>query len=49
MRVYMRLESEEDADWIYKPILNTNTRTTYDSDGIQQDILDEYEFSEKDD
>ncbi len=39
----MRLELEEDPDWIYKPILNINTRTTYDSEGIQQNILEEYE------
>ncbi len=49
MRVNMSLKLEEDADWIYKPILHTNTRTTYDSDGIQQDIIDEYEFFDKDD
>ncbi len=45
----MRLELEKDPDWVYKPILNTNTRTTYDSDGIQQNILEEYEQIEKDD
>ncbi len=44
----MRSESEKDPDWIYKPILNTNTRTTYDSDGIQQDAIDEFEQLEKD-
>ena len=44
----MRLESEKDPDWIYKPILKTNTKTTYDSDGIQQNVLDEYEQLEKD-
>ncbi len=36
-------------NWIYKPILKTNTRTTYDSDGIQQNILKEYEQLENDD
>ncbi len=45
----MRLELEKDPDWIYKPILKTNTKTTYDSDGIQQNILDEYEQLENDD
>ncbi len=45
----MRLELEKDPDWMYKPILNTNTRTTYDSDGIQQNILEEYEQLEMDD
>ncbi len=45
----MRLELEKDPDWIYKPILKTNTKTTYDSDGIQQNILEEYEQLEKDD
>jgi hypothetical protein len=44
----MRLELEKNPDWIYKPILNTNTRTTYDSDGIQQNVLDEYEQLEED-
>jgi len=39
----MKIELKEDPDWIYKPILNTNTRTTYDSEGIQQNILEEYE------
>ncbi len=45
----MRLELEKDPDRIYKPILKTNTRTTYDSDGIQQNVLDEYEQLENDD
>ncbi len=45
----MKLESEKDPDWVYKPILNTNTRATYDSDGIQQDILEEYEQLEMED
>ncbi len=45
----MRLELEKDPDWIYKPILKTNTRTTYDSDGIQQNVLDEFEQLENDD
>ncbi len=45
----IRLELEKDPDWIYKPILKTNTKTTYDSDGIQQNILEEYEQLEEDD
>ncbi len=45
----MRPELENDPDWMYKPILNTDTRTTYDSDGIQQNTLEEYEQLEKDD
>ncbi len=42
------IEKDPDPDWIYKPILNINTKTTYDSDGIQQNVLDEYEQLEND-
>ncbi len=45
----IRTEMKDDPDWMYKPILNIDTRTTYDSDGIQQNNLEEFEQLEKDD
>jgi hypothetical protein len=37
--------SPQDDEWKYKPILNGvfSTRTDYDGNGIEQDVIDSYE------
>lgn len=37
----LEIKPHDDPDWMYKPILNTNTRTNYDGNQIEwSDMVD---------
>lgn len=37
------MAEKQDPDWMYKPILKTNTRTNYDGNEITQENIEEFE------
>jgi hypothetical protein len=41
-KLYKYTKKITDPDWMFKPLLNTNTRTNYDGSKIEQEWLDEF-------